>query len=173
MEPGGGRHRTWAVKWIGSSRILGDCTMYIILTNEPCVSFIEPPLPWHGASISIKRELCLEAGYWYARTVYIAWVKPFPVCRATRRKRNTALTKEPCHIWRRHNVSDSFLTGTCADNRKQSFGSSCSLTIRFLIVSFKLPNCQISHKKRTKFLSWYHNSYLDRDRLLRDNFIDS
>ena len=28
-------------------------------------------LPWHGASISVKRELCLEAGYWYARTAYV------------------------------------------------------------------------------------------------------
>ena len=28
-------------------------------------------LLWHGALISIKRELCLEAGYWYARTVYV------------------------------------------------------------------------------------------------------
>ena len=114
-------------------------------------------LPWHGASISVKRELCVRSRVPVrSYRVCIDWVKPFhvpfPVCR-TRRKRNTALTKKPCHIWRRHNVSDSFLTGTCADNRKQSFGSSCSLTIRFLIVSFKLSNCQISHKKRT-------NSYL-------------
>ena len=28
-------------------------------------------LSWHGALISIKSELCLEAGCWCARTVYV------------------------------------------------------------------------------------------------------